>query len=87
MAQATAVARSAEVAIVYGGTNKKIESKGCDRISLSLPGHQEDLVKSVCSTVRLLGQPKEGAGPGSRRCGEHGYARERRGGPTLYSRG
>ena len=45
--QATAVARDAEVAIVFVGTNNKIEAEGRDRPSLSLPGRQEDLVKAV----------------------------------------
>jgi beta-glucosidase len=45
--QAAAVARSSDVAIVYVGTNNKIESEGRDRTNLSLPGRQEDLVKAV----------------------------------------
>lgn len=49
IAQAAAVARGADVAIVYVGTNNKIESEGRDRTSLSLPGRQEDLVKAVCA--------------------------------------
>ncbi len=49
IAQAAAVARGADVAIVYVGTNNKIEAEGRDRTSLSLPGHQEDLVKAVCA--------------------------------------
>jgi len=47
--QAAAAARDADVAIVYVGTNSKIESEGRDRTSLSLPGRQEDLVKAVCA--------------------------------------
>ena len=49
IARATAVARGADVAIVYVGTNNKIEAEGRDRTSLSLPGGQEDLVKAVCA--------------------------------------
>ena len=49
IAQAAAVARGADVAIVYVGTTNKIESEGRDRTSLSLPGRQEDLVKAVCA--------------------------------------
>jgi beta-glucosidase len=49
IAQAAAIARGADVAIVYVGTNNKIESEGRDRTSLSLPGRQEDLVKAVCA--------------------------------------
>ena len=47
IAQAAAIARGADVAIVYVGTNNKIESEGRDRTSLSLPGRQEDLVEAV----------------------------------------
>ena len=47
--QAVAVARGADVGIVYVGTNNKIESEGRDRTSLSLPGRQEELVKAVCA--------------------------------------
>jgi beta-glucosidase len=49
IAQAAAVARDADVAMVFVGTNNKIESEGHDRTSLSLPGRQEDLVKAVCA--------------------------------------
>jgi beta-glucosidase len=47
--QAAEVARGADVAIVYVGTNNKIEAEGRDRASLSLPGRQEDLVEAVCA--------------------------------------
>jgi beta-glucosidase len=49
IAQAAAVARGADMAIVFVGTNNKIESEGRDRTSLSLPGRQEGLVKAVCA--------------------------------------
>jgi beta-glucosidase len=49
IAQAAAVARGADVAIIYVGTNNRIESEGRDRTSLSLPGRQEELVKVVCA--------------------------------------
>jgi beta-glucosidase len=47
VAQAADVARGADVAIVYVGTNGRIEAEGRDRTSLALPGRQEDLVKAV----------------------------------------
>jgi beta-glucosidase len=47
IAQAAAVARDADVAIVYIGTTNAIEAEGRDRTSLSLPGRQEELVKAV----------------------------------------
>ena len=49
IAQAAAAAQDADVALVYVGTNGKVESEGRDRMSLSLPGRQEDLVKAVCA--------------------------------------
>jgi beta-glucosidase len=45
--QAAEVARGADVAIVFVGTNGRIEAEGRDRTSLSLPGRQEELVKAV----------------------------------------
>lgn len=47
ISQAAAVAKSADIAIVYIGTNRSIEAEGRDRTSLSLPGQQEELVKAV----------------------------------------
>jgi len=47
IAQAAALAREADVALVYVGTDKRIEAEGRDRTSLALPGRQEDLVKAV----------------------------------------
>jgi beta-glucosidase len=47
IAQAAAIARDADVAIVYVGTTNAIEAEGRDRTSLSLPGRQEELVKAV----------------------------------------
>ncbi len=45
--QAAAVARDADVAILYLGTTNAIEAEGRDRRSLSLPGRQEELAKAV----------------------------------------
>ena len=44
---AAALARAAEVAIVFVGTNAATEHEGRDRKNLGLPGNQEDLVKAV----------------------------------------
>lgn len=49
IAQAVAIARGADVALVYVGTDNRIESEGRDRASLALPGRQEELVKAVCA--------------------------------------
>lgn len=47
IAQAAAVAKAADVAIVYVGTTNAVEAEGRDRTSLALPGRQEELVKAV----------------------------------------
>ena len=47
MAQAAALAKGADVAVVYVGTTNAIEAEGRDRTSLGLPGRQEELVKAV----------------------------------------
>jgi beta-glucosidase len=44
---AAKVAASADVAIVFAGTNSNLESEGRDREGLELPGKQESLVKAV----------------------------------------
>jgi len=49
IAQAADVARGAEVALVYVGTDNGIESEGRDRVSLALPVRQEELVQAVCA--------------------------------------
>jgi len=45
--RAAALAREADVALVYVGTTNAIEAEGRDRTSLSLPGRQEELVRVV----------------------------------------
>lgn len=53
LANAIAVAKQADVAILFVGTNLEIEAEGRDRQSLCLPGKQEQLIKAV-----LAVQPK-----------------------------
>lgn len=50
IARAVDAARSADVAVVVVGTNAKVESEGYDRVSLDLPGAQDDLVRAVAAT-------------------------------------
>jgi beta-glucosidase len=47
IAKAVEVARGADVAIVFVGTNLKVETEGHDRTKLGLPGEQEKLVEAV----------------------------------------
>lgn len=49
IAQAAAVAREADVAVVVVGTNERVESEGYDRTDLALPGRQDDLVRAVAA--------------------------------------
>lgn len=41
------LARSADVAVIFVGTDDRTASEGTDRISLLLPGNQQDLIKAV----------------------------------------
>jgi beta-glucosidase len=45
--KAVALAKAADAAIVYVGTNLQVEAEGRDRTSLRLPGNQEALVLAV----------------------------------------
>jgi beta-glucosidase len=47
IARAVDAARSADVAVVVVGTTAESESEGMDRVSLDLPGRQDDLVRAV----------------------------------------
>jgi beta-glucosidase len=46
-ADAIALARRADVAIVFAGFSEELESEGIDRASLSLPGKQDHLIEEV----------------------------------------
>jgi beta-glucosidase len=45
--EAVALARSSDIAIVVVGTNSDVESEGADRVSINLPGRQDELVRAV----------------------------------------
>jgi beta-glucosidase len=45
--EAVALARESDIAIVFLGTNLKVEAEGRDRKSLDLPGSQEQLLEAV----------------------------------------
>jgi beta-glucosidase len=47
LSKAARIARSAEVAVVFVGSDQRIEQEGHDRKSLGLSGNQEELVKAV----------------------------------------
>ncbi|MEI7780883.1 MAG: glycoside hydrolase family 3 C-terminal domain-containing protein, partial [Planctomycetota bacterium] len=47
---AAEAARSADVAVVFVGTNDTVEHEGRDRTTLGLPGRQQDLVKAVVAS-------------------------------------
>lgn len=61
--RAVAVARGADIALVFAGTDAAIEGEGHDRDALTLPGGQESLISAVAAanpnTVVVLthGQP------------------------------
>jgi beta-glucosidase len=47
IAKAADLAKGADVAVVYVGTNLKVEAESRDRTSLNLPGGQEKLIEAV----------------------------------------
>jgi len=49
VAEAAALARSADAAVVVIGLDAEWESEGGDRASLALPGRQDELVTAVCA--------------------------------------
>jgi beta-glucosidase len=49
LAEAEALAREADVAIVVAGTNPEVESEGFDRATLALPGGQDELIRRVAA--------------------------------------
>lgn len=44
---AVAAARTAEVAVIFAGTDASVEDEGVDRSDLVLPGIQQDLIKAI----------------------------------------
>ena len=46
--RAVAAAEAAEVAVVVVGTSSEWETEGNDRVSIDLPGDQDELVRAVC---------------------------------------
>ncbi|WP_055555074.1 glycoside hydrolase family 3 protein [Streptomyces sp. NBRC 110028] len=49
IARAAEQARHAQVAVVVVGTTSRAESEGRDRVTLALPGRQDDLVRAVAA--------------------------------------
>jgi beta-glucosidase len=49
LARAVDAARQADVAVVVVGTDERVESEGRDRVSLALPGRQDELVRAVAA--------------------------------------
>ncbi len=47
LAQTASISRTADVAVVFVGTDRRVEHEGRDRKSLGLTGGQEELVKAV----------------------------------------
>ncbi|WP_328881938.1 beta-glucosidase family protein [Streptomyces sp. NBC_00299] len=49
IAEAVEAARTADTAVVVVATTDRVESEGFDRTDLTLPGHQDDLVRAVAA--------------------------------------
>ncbi|MGA2496453.1 MAG: glycoside hydrolase family 3 C-terminal domain-containing protein, partial [Tepidisphaeraceae bacterium] len=63
MDDAVAIARDADVALVFVGTNAQVEQEGRDRKSLGLPGNQEKLVQAVFAANPRTAVVQMSAGP------------------------
>ena len=63
IAQAVEVARAADVAVVFVGTDGRVEQEGRDRTSLGLTGAQESLVKAVLAVNPRTVVVQMSAGP------------------------
>jgi beta-glucosidase len=61
--RAVAIAKKADVAIVYVGTTLAVEAEGRDRRSLGLPGNQEALVEAVLAANPRTVVVEMNAGP------------------------
>ncbi|GAA5205887.1 glycoside hydrolase family 3 protein [Streptomyces thinghirensis] len=49
IAEAVEAARNADTAVVVVATTERVESEGFDRVDLTLPGRQDDLVRAVAA--------------------------------------
>ena len=47
MAEAIAAARKSDVAIIFAGSNRTVESEAADRVNIDLPFGQEELIRKV----------------------------------------
>ena len=56
-------AKKADVAIIYVGTTLNVEHEGRDRLSLALPGNQEELIKAVVAANPRTVVVEMSAGP------------------------
>lgn len=63
IAQAAATAREADVALVFVGTDARVEHEGRDRKTLGLSGSQEELVKAVFAATPRTIVVEMSAGP------------------------
>lgn len=63
IAQAVALARGADAALIFAGTDAAVEHEGRDRKSLGLPGRQEALVKAVAAVNPKTVVVEMSAGP------------------------
>jgi beta-glucosidase len=52
IAEAAALASKSDVAIIFAGTNREVETESFDRTELRLPFGQDELIKEVCKANR-----------------------------------
>ena len=63
IAAAAEAARGADVALVFVGTDARVEHEGRDRKTLGLPGAQEEMVRAVCAANPRTVVVEMSAGP------------------------
>jgi beta-glucosidase len=52
IAEAAALASKSDVAIIFAGTNREVETESFDRTELTLPFGQDELIREVCKANR-----------------------------------
>ncbi len=63
LAEAKQIAKDADIVLFFAGTNKSIETEGCDRFNIMLPVSQDEIIKELASvnpniaTIIISGGP------------------------------
>ncbi len=61
--EAVALAKEADLVLFIGGTNREVETEGSDRMNITLPSHQDELIQQIAEvnpnivSVMVVGAP------------------------------